>query len=132
MMRLSLCTMLDKPSSLLNSRLGWFLAVWLLLVAVPLSTAGFAALWIELCKGMYIPGAFLAIPAYLLQGLLVLYAAPLHGVADSLCFASGERVIVKGLPCDAATWSAVALFYTLIALALTLLLRSLWALRRRQ
>jgi hypothetical protein len=131
MMRLSLCTMLDKPPSLLTSRLGWFLVVWLLLVAVPLLTAGAAALWIELCKGMYIPGAFLAIPAYLTQGLLVLYAAPLQGVSDSLCFSSGERVIVNGLPCDAATWSAVALFYSLIALALALLLRSLWALRRR-
>jgi hypothetical protein len=124
--------MLDTPSSLLRSRLGWFLAVWLLLVAAPLSMAGVAALWIELCKGMYIPGAFLAIPAYLLQGLLVLYAAPLHGVADSLCFTSGERVIVKGLPCNAATWSAVALFYTLIAFAVAMLLHGLWALRRRQ
>jgi hypothetical protein len=124
--------MLDKPPALFASRLGWFLAAWVLLVAVPLSAAGFAALWIELCKGMYIPGAFLAIPAYLLQGLLVLYAAPLRGVADSLCFASGERVIVKGLPCDATTWLAVALFYTLIAVVLTALLRGLWAVRRRQ
>jgi hypothetical protein len=124
--------MLDKPSSVFNSRLGWFLAVWLLLVAVPLSTAGFAALWIELCKGMYIPGAFLAIPGYLAQAVLVLYAAPVHGLTDSLCFTSGERAIVKELPCDAATWSAVALYYTLIALVLAALLRGLWALRRRQ
>jgi hypothetical protein len=131
-MGLSLCTMFNQPHVLRQSRLAWFLLVWLLLVAVPLATAGLAALWIELCKGMYIPGAFLAIPGYLTQGLLVLYAAPVHGLTDSLCFTSSERAIVKGLPCDAATWSAVALFYTLIALALTTLLRGLWAQRRRQ
>jgi hypothetical protein len=124
--------MFNKPHSLRQSRLAWFLAAWLLLVALPLATAGLAALWIELCKGMYIPGAFLAIPGYLVQGLLVLYAAPVHGLTDSLCFTGGERAIVKGLPCDAATWSAVALLYTLIALVLAALLRGLWALRRRQ
>jgi hypothetical protein len=124
--------MFNKPDTTHQSRRRWFLIVWLLLVALPLATAGLAALWIELCKGMYIPGAFLAIPGYLAQGLLVLYAAPVHGLTDSLCFTSGERAIVKGLPCDAATWSAVALYYTLIALVLTALLRSLLALRRRQ
>jgi hypothetical protein len=41
-------------------------------------------------------------------------------------------VIVKGLPCDVTTWLAVALFYTLIAVVLTALLRGLWAVRRRQ
>jgi hypothetical protein len=124
--------MIDKPSSLLRSHFGLFLVVWLLFVAVPLLTAGAAALWIELCKGMYIPGAFLAIPAYLTQALLVLYAAPVHGLTDSLCFTSAERDIVKGLPCDAATWSAVALFYTLIALAVAMLLRKLLAVVWRQ
>jgi hypothetical protein len=131
-MRLSLRTMLDKLASLLKSPLGWFLVAWLLFVAVPLLTAGAAALWIELCKGMYIPGAFLALPAYLTQALLALYAAPVHGLTDSLCFTRAERDIVKGLPCDAVTWSAVALFYTLVALVLAALVRGLWALRRRQ
>jgi hypothetical protein len=124
--------MFNKPEATLNSRLVWFLVVWLLLVAAPLATAGLAALWIELCKGLLIPGALLAIPGYLAQSLLALYAKPVHALTDSLCFASGERVIVKDLPCDGATWSAVALYYTLIALILTALLRGLLALRRRQ
>jgi hypothetical protein len=117
---------------------GWLQRRWLpllpllVLVAAPMALAGVAALWIELCKGMYIPGAFLAIPGYLAQGLLTLYATPVRALGEGLCFTGGDRAIVTGLPCDAATWAAVALFYSLIAMALTMLGRGLLLLWRRR
>ena len=90
---------------------------WLLVVALPLVSAGAAWLWIEICKAMWIPGMLLALPGFAVQVALAFYAAPLRWLAPGLCFSAGNSV-VHDLPCDGNTWLALAALYTLFSLGL--------------
>ncbi len=99
-----------------------YLLTWLLVVALPLVSAGAAWLWIEVCKAMFIPGIFLALPGWVVQIGLAFYAAPLRWLAPELCFTAGNSV-VHDLPCDGNTWLALAALYTLVSLGLVALAR---------
>jgi hypothetical protein len=89
--------------------------VWLVTVGAPLLAAACAWLWLQVCGALFIPGAFLAIPAYLVQLALAIYATPARWVlGERACFVAGEREIVQGLPCNAFSWLAVAACYTLV------------------
>ena len=70
---------------------------WLVVVAAPLVTAAAAWLWIELCKALFIPGMFLALPAFLVQMLIAAYAAPLILLAD-------PRSTARVAACGEAGW----------------------------
>ena len=106
--------MSERRSSI--PRLAYPLA-WLLVVALPMVSAGAAWLWIEICKAMFIPGMFLALPGFVVQVALASYAAPLRWLAPGLCFSGGNSV-VHDLPCDSNTWLALAALYTLFSLGL--------------
>ena len=101
---------------------------WLIVVAVPLAVAGACWLWIELCTLMFIPGMFLALPAFVLQIGVAAYAAPLRWLAPELCFT--HKGVVTGLPCDVTTWLALAALYTLVCVGLVALVLQ-WLGRRQ-
>lgn len=95
-----------------------YVVTWLIAVALPMGAAGAAWLWIEVCKAMFIPGIFLALPGWVVQIGLAFYAAPLRWLAPELCFTAAGNSVVRDLPCDSNTWLALAALYTLFSLGL--------------
>lgn len=101
-------------------RLRIHLLLLLLIVGFPLALGGFAFLWREICRGLFIPGAFLLPLAVLAAYPFALYCAPVHALLGNLCFSTTafDGLVARPLPCDLNAWLAVAACYGLVSVAL--------------
>lgn len=92
-----------------------------LIVVAPFALFGFALVWWELCRVMFIAGMFLAPVSVLLAWLFGAYCTPVFALFPNLATSRtrfGGLVPGMALPDELHAWAAVALFYAVVAVVL--------------
>jgi hypothetical protein len=99
----------------------------------PFALIGFAFLWWELCKAMFIGGMLLSPVSLLCGWAFSLYCKPVFWLFPNLHTshaAFGGSLHAHALPADAYGWCAMLLFYSAISVTVASLVSG-WLRRRR-